>query len=72
MDFEKQAPDEIVEDADVALEGEIPDDAAEAVAGGITAKEIWHAAPGMSQHEMHDASVPEFHTGVRAGTHRNR
>ncbi len=36
MDFEKQAPDEIVGDADVALEGEIPDDAAEAVAGGRT------------------------------------
>jgi hypothetical protein len=63
MDFEKQAPDEIVEDADVALEGEIPDDAAEAVAGGITAKEAC---------ETRHASVPEFHTGVRAGTHRNR
>lgn len=68
MDFEKQAPDEIVGDADVALEGEIPDDAAEAVAGGITAKEIWHPAPGRSQREMREPSVPEVHTGVRAGT----
>jgi hypothetical protein len=63
MDFEKQAPDEIVEDADVALEGEIPDDAAEAVAGGTTAKEAY---------DTRHASVPEVHTGVRAGTHRIR
>lgn len=71
MDFVKQAPDEIVEDADVALEGEIPDDAAEAVAGGITAKERYISRQ-KERYKSRQASVPEVHTGVRAGTDGNR
>lgn len=38
MDFEKQTPDEIVENAENAQEGEIADDEAEAVAGGRSTK----------------------------------
>ena len=58
MEFEKQTPDEIVENAENAQGGEIADDEAEAVAGG-----------GYFGARTEQWTVPQYHTGVHADTH---
>lgn len=58
--MKKRNLDEIMDNVDNAQEGEIPDDAAEAVAGGM-----YECKPSQR-------SVPEYHTGVRSNTGRNR
>ena len=72
MDLKKRNLDEIMDNVDNTQEGEIPDDAAEAVAGGQTAEEIWHRDPDQGIRKQHWGSVPEYHTGVRSNTDRNR